>query len=123
MLEAESSLWRSKGYFFISAHTIQEAISHFRAGDFDLVLLDDSISLENRERLAFLIRTTGAQTPVVCMGDQPRECESFADATFGNEFRNLFEGIRELLKQKHQLRTVRGDAFSWYLNGGFEQTA
>ena len=35
-LEAESTLWRSKGYFFIAAQTIQEAIAHFHAGDFDI---------------------------------------------------------------------------------------
>lgn len=122
MLEAESILWRSKGLFFLPAQTIQEAISRFHAGDFDIVLLDDSISLENRERLAFLIRASGSQTPVVCMGDRPSECESFADATFGNDFRELFEGIRELLKHEQQMRAARADAFSSYLSGEFLQT-
>ncbi len=121
-LEAESTLWRSKGYFFIAAQTIQEAIAHFHAGDFDIVLLDDSISLEKRERLAFLIRASGSQTPVVCMGDRPSECESFADATFGNDFRELFDGIREMLKFKHQSRASRSDAFISYLSGDFLQT-
>jgi len=123
MLEAESTLWRSKGYFFISTQTIQEAISQFHAGDFDIVLLDDSISLEKRERLACQIRASGSQTPIVCMGDRPSECESFADATFGNDFRELFECIRELLKHQHQLRAARADAFSLYLSGEFLQTA
>jgi DNA-binding response OmpR family regulator len=121
MLEAESTLWRSKGYFFIAAQTIQEAISHFHAGDFDIVLLDDSISLENRERLAFLIRASGSKTPVVCMGDRPSECDSFADVSLGNDFRELFEGIRELLKYKYQAPANQTDAFSWYLSGEFEQ--
>ena len=122
MLEAESTLWRSKGFFFISAHTIQEAIAHLHAGDFDIVLLDDSISLEKRERLAFLIRSSGSQTPVVCMGDRPGECASFADASFGNDFRELFDGIREMLKFKHQSRASRSDAFISYLSGDFLQT-
>jgi DNA-binding response OmpR family regulator len=123
VLESESTLWSSKGYFFIAAQTIQEAISQFHAGDFDIVLLDDSISLENRERLAFLIRASGCQTHVVCMGDRPSECESFADATFGNDFRELFQGIRELLKHEHQSRASREDVFSAYLSGEFLQTA
>jgi DNA-binding response OmpR family regulator len=123
MLEAESTLWRSKGYFFIAAQTIQEAIAHVHAGDFDIALLDDSISLEKRERLAFLIRASGSQTHVVCMGDRPSECESFADATFGNDFRELFDGIRELLKHKHEVRASREDVFNSYLSGEFLQTA
>jgi DNA-binding response OmpR family regulator len=123
MLEAESALWRSKGYFFLSAQTIQEAITHLHAGDFDIVLLDDSISLDKRERLVFLIRASGAQTPIVCMGDRPSECESFADATFGNDFRELFDGIRELLKQQHQLSASQPDVFNWYLSGEYQQIA
>ena len=123
MLEAESTLWRTKGYFFLSAQTIQEAIAHLHAGDFDIVLLDESISLENRERLAFLVRASGSQTPVVCMGDRPSDCASFADASFGNDFRELFEGIREMLKHEQQQYASRMDAFSMYLNGEFPQTA
>lgn len=123
LLDAESALWRSNGLFFISVQTVQEAISQFHAGDFDIVLLDDSIPLENRERLAFLIRASGSQTPVVCMGDRPSECESFADATFGNDFRELFDGMRELLKHQRQLRADGADAFSAYLSGEFLQTA
>ena len=123
MLEAESALWRSKGYFFISAQTVKEAITHFHAGDFDIVLLGDSISFENRERLTFLIRALGSQTPVVCIGDQPSECESFADATFGKGFSELFAGIGKLLAHRHQLRAARADAFSAYLSGEFPQTA
>jgi len=56
------------------------------------------------------------------MGDRPSECESFADATFVNDFRELFEGIRELLKHEQQMRAARADAFSSYLSGEFLQT-
>ena len=69
MLEAESILWRSKGLFFLPAQTIQEAISRFHAGDFDIVLLDDSISLENRERL--LVPAKSKATVRVSLGAYP----------------------------------------------------
>ena len=123
MPEAESTLWRSKAYFFIAAQTIQEAIAHVHAGDFDIALLDDSISLEKRERLAFLIRASGSQTHVVCMGDRPSECESFADATFGKDFNELFAGIHKLMAHQHELRASRADVFSSYISGEYLQTA
>jgi DNA-binding response OmpR family regulator len=123
MLEGEVKLWSSKGYFFIAAQTIQEAISQYHAGDFDIVLLDDSIALEDRERLAFLVRASGSRTPVVCMGDRPSECESFADASYGNDFRELLEGIKEILKHKRQSPPASTNIFSAYLSGEFPQTA
>jgi len=54
----EASVWKSAGYFFIPAASIKEAIKHFKAGDFDLVLLGNSIPEESRERLTYLIRAT-----------------------------------------------------------------
>jgi DNA-binding response OmpR family regulator len=123
ILEAHSVLWASKGIFFLSAHTIQEAIVHLHSGDFDVVLMDDSISLDNRERLAFLVRASGSQTPIVCMGDRPSECAPFADASFGNDFRELLDGIRELLRHKHHARSTRLDVFSACLSGEFSHMA
>jgi len=48
LLATRSISWRSAGYFVVSAGTIREAIEQFKAGDFDLVLLGDSISRENK---------------------------------------------------------------------------
>jgi hypothetical protein len=47
--------------------SIGEAIESFRCGDFDLILMGDSVPVESRERLTFLIRATGSATPVVCL--------------------------------------------------------
>jgi len=66
---AQNAVWKSAGYIVISVGTIKEAIDHFKAGDFDLVLLGNSISLENKERLTFLIRSSGSRTPVVCIAN------------------------------------------------------
>jgi len=39
-------VWGSAGYVFLAANSVQEAISHFKAGDFDLVLLGQSVPAE-----------------------------------------------------------------------------
>lgn len=52
-LTAQSPALSSAGYVVISAVSCREAIGHFRAGDFDLVMLGHSISMEDKERLTF----------------------------------------------------------------------
>jgi hypothetical protein len=73
--------------------SIRDAIEHFKAGDFDLVLLGRLLSAESRERLTFLIRKLGARTPVVCVGNASGDCNPFADATFAGEPATLLDGI------------------------------
>ena len=107
LLENQRTAWKSAGYFVISAESVKEAISHFKAGDFDLVLLGHSIPVETRERLTFLIRSTGSRTPVVCIGDSCSDCNSFADATFENDPNQLLTGIGELLATKARMRATQ----------------
>ena|SRR5208337_3521247 len=102
----QDSVWRSAGYFFIPAGSIKEAINHFEAGDFDLVLLGRSISTEARERLTFLIRATGSRVPVASIAGSPGQRDSFADATFEQETSELLTGMGQLLESKARMRAV-----------------
>jgi DNA-binding response OmpR family regulator len=97
---AQSAAWKSLGYIVISATSIRKAIDHFRAGDFDLVLLGNSISLESKERLTFLIRSSGSHTPVICIGDTSGDHDFFADATLNSDSSEFLKGIDELLVKK-----------------------
>jgi DNA-binding NtrC family response regulator len=106
---AQNAAWKSAGYIVISVGTIKEAIDHFRAGDFDLVLLGNSISLENKERLTFLIRSSGSRTPVVCVANLAEDCGCFADATLRNDSDELLSGIQELLAKSSRMRAVKQD--------------
>ena len=99
LLATQSTEWKSAGYIVQSASSIREAISHFMAGDFDLVLLGNSISAENRERLTFLIRASGAQTPVVLMESRSANFDSLADATLKNDSSEILTGLGELLRR------------------------
>ena len=105
-LTAQNPVWKSAGYVITPAASISEAIAHFRAGDFDLVLLGLSISIEHRERLTFLIRATGSETPVVCIAQAAGDCDSFADATLVNESSVLLSGMGQLLADKARKRAA-----------------
>jgi hypothetical protein len=100
----QGTVWRSAGYIFQTANSIKEAINHFKAGDFDLVLMGDSIPVDARERLTFLIRATGSRVPVVSIADSSGLRDSFADATFDRDSNEILIGIGELLKDKAKVR-------------------
>ncbi|MGA3045718.1 MAG: hypothetical protein ABSD67_03805 [Terracidiphilus sp.] len=111
-LTAQSSVLRSAGYVIVSAKTIQDAIDHFKAGDFDLVLLDNSISVENREKLTFLIRASGSRTPVASIVHSSADYHSFADATLGNESLAILTGMGELLAKRSGMSVVKASTRS-----------
>jgi DNA-binding NtrC family response regulator len=100
LLTNQGTDWRSAGYIVTSAGSIKEAIAHFKDGDFDLILLGCSIPTESRERLTFLIRSSGSRIPVVCVADSCTDSDSFADATVRNEPIKLLEDIGEIMAKR-----------------------
>ena len=110
----QASVWQSPGYSVTFAGSIREAISLFRDGDFDMVLLGSSIPADSRERLAFLIRASGSRIPVVCVADPSGDADTFADATIRDEPIKMLEGIGEVMAKRAKGpsagRTVSGIA-------------
>jgi CheY-like chemotaxis protein len=100
-----STDWESAGYVVTSAASIREAIVHFRDGDFDLVLLGTGIPPDSRERLTFLIRSSGSRTPVIYITNSFTETDSFADATIRNEPINLLRVIEEIMCNRSNKRS------------------
>jgi CheY-like chemotaxis protein len=76
-LKTKRSEWKSAGYIVAFAESIKKAIDHFTSGDFDLVLLDNSISDESGRKLTSLIRASGSRIPVVCIEDSSCDCDAF----------------------------------------------
>jgi DNA-binding response OmpR family regulator len=103
LLAAHTRDWRSAGYFVVSAYSVGEAINLFNDGDFDLVVLGDSISVENRQRLTSLIRASGSQTPVACIGNPSSKPDSFADAKLKSDSSTLVTGLRELIAKESKM--------------------
>jgi DNA-binding NarL/FixJ family response regulator len=100
---AQSSPWKSAGFVVVSAYSVAEAFDRFQAGDFDLVLLGHSISIESRKRLTSLIRASGSRTPVVCIAKSSTDSYSFADATLKNDSSQILTGIGELLAKRARI--------------------
>ncbi len=101
-LGIRNSLLQSAGYIVVSAFSLKEAANQFLNGDFDLVLLDNSLPTKDRDRITSLIRISGSRTPVVSIASEatgPETCrdDSFVDATFDEHPDNLLRGIRSVL--------------------------
>jgi CheY-like chemotaxis protein len=96
-LTSQGSDLRSAGYVVISASSIRDAIEQFKVGDFDLVVLDYSISAEHKERLISLIRASGSRTPVVCIPNSSDDCDSLADGTLQCDASALLTGMEDIL--------------------------
>jgi len=114
MLATHSVAWRPAGFVVLSAFTVRNAFNDFTAGDFDLVLLGQSMSVESKERLTAFIRSSGSHTPVVSIANPSAACDSFANATIRNDSKALLQGMDELLAEESRLRSrqliLSGDA-------------
>ena len=106
LLAAHTRVWRSAGYIVVSAGSTREAIDHFNPADFDLVVLDHSISIEDKERLTSLIRASGSQTTVASIGKSSAGSVSFEDAPLKNDSRSLVTGLKELLAEESKMRVA-----------------
>jgi DNA-binding response OmpR family regulator len=102
----QNAVWRSAGYVVTPAGSIGEAIDRFKNGDFDLVLLGQSIPAADREKLTFLIRTSGSHVPVICIGNACGDCDSYADATLKNDLGELPVALGEVLARKSRTRAA-----------------
>jgi hypothetical protein len=102
LLRDLSGVWQSEGYIVTSTASIRDAITHYHAGDFDLVLLGHSIPAEERERLTFLIRASGSLVPIVSIENYPTDCNKFADATHMKVSSELFAAMGALIAKRMQ---------------------
>lgn len=103
-LEMHHSVWKSSGFFLIAASTVQDAIHHFKSGDFDLVLLGASLPFDKKERLSYLIRASGSKVPVVSIGDPSSDPDSYADATLRSDPGTLLTGILAIVAERARTR-------------------
>ena len=97
LLGTRNVVLQSVGYIVVSALSIKEAVNNFRNGDFDLVLLDNSLPKKDKDRLTCLIRASGSRTPVVTIASERGDEDSFADATVESDPSKLLTGIRDTL--------------------------
>ena len=97
LLVTRNLVLQSAGYAVVPAFSIKEAIDCFQEGDFDLVLLCQSIPTKGKDCLTSLIRASGSRVPVVSVSGIACQRDAFTDATVGSEPGALLWGIREVL--------------------------
>lgn len=97
LLKTRNLVLHSAGYTVASACSIQEAIHRFQAGDFDLVLLCQSLPAKERDGLTWWMRASRPGIPVVTVAGNLRSGDVVAAVTVGSEPGALLRGIRELL--------------------------
>lgn len=102
--DSRCSILSSAGYLVDQAISIDKAIGGFQAGDFDIVLLCHSIAIQDRDRLACLIRASGSIVPVVYVTAAAgqvagRASDTLADASVESAPDRLLSGIRQALRK------------------------
>ena len=107
LLGTRNSLLLSAGYIVVSAFSLKEAVDRFLTGDFDLVLLDNSLPTKDREGLTCLIRASGSRIPVASIAPECGHDESFADAKLESDSNKLLIGMRGLLIKAVKLPAAR----------------
>ena len=100
LLETRSQVLQAAGYTVVSELSLKKAVARYLEGDFDLVLLCHSIPAKNRELLTKLLREHTSCTPIVSVSSSLSALDSFADATIGNDPKELLVGLRELLVER-----------------------
>ena len=103
LLRDLSSAWISERFIVTSAASIKDAIPRFHGGDFDLVLVGQSISAEDRERLTCLIRSSGSHVPVVSIANSLKDCDEFADAGLMEDSSDLVAARGALISKRARL--------------------
>jgi CheY-like chemotaxis protein len=97
VLGARSPLLQSEGYIVMSALSVKEAVDIFLTGSFDIVLLDNSLPIKDRDRLTCLIRASGSRIPVVSVAPEYSHADYFADAMLESDPNKLLMGVRRVL--------------------------
>lgn len=96
-LASRNLILQAAGCTVLSALSIREGVRRFVDGDFDLVLLDNSLCIQDQNRLACLIRASGSRTPIVCIATEEAKANTFADETLDGEPNQLLQTIKGVL--------------------------
>lgn len=97
LLERRNRALKSAGYIVVEAYSINEAVSRFQDGDFDLVLLCQSIPAREKDRLTSWIRASGSHISILSITEDRCEQDEFANARVESDADLLLLDIRRAL--------------------------
>jgi DNA-binding NtrC family response regulator len=96
-LHAQRQALKAAGYFVCSSQSPNAAIDEFREGDFDMVLIGQSVEAERKERLIAMIRDTGSRVPIICVAEPASYFDTMAAAIAAIEPRYEMRSLGDLL--------------------------
>src|SRR5579863_1889919 len=105
-LNTRETVLRSEGYIVVSAASIKGAFRQFHEGDFDLMILGETIPIKDRERLTCLIRTSGSRIPIASISSTPWDKSVFPDASLLENPAEIVAGIRRLLAKRFEVAAL-----------------
>lgn len=97
LLITRNLVLQSAGYTVVAAFSPREAVDRLREGDFDLVLLCQSIPTKDKDHLVLWLRAFGSRIPVISISGFLYQRDAFADATVVSDPNVLLMAIREVL--------------------------
>lgn len=107
ILESHLSAWQSAGYVVTLVQSARDAYARFKDGSYDIVILGESIPVESRQRLKFLIRSLGSRVPIASISNSASDCESLSDATVKVELTKIVSEMGELLASPARTPALR----------------
>jgi CheY-like chemotaxis protein len=106
-LDTRDLILKSAGYIVVSVMSINEAVHLFQDGDFDLVILCQSLPIRDSERLTRFIRASGSRVPIVSVsGTALADRNAIVDATLDKDPAAFLEGLGDLLSRHAQMQPV-----------------
>ena len=93
LLFTRARVLEEAGYIVTATSTSTETIETFFSGDFDIVILCHSIPLQERERVAQLVRMHSPSTPVIALADMASRSYDFGDLTVESDANKLLESV------------------------------
>ena len=93
LLFTRNRVLEEAGYILTATTTAADTVEKFFSGDFDLVILCHSIPLEERERIAQLVRMHSPSTPVIVLADLPTRRYNFGDLTVDSDADSLLHSV------------------------------
>ncbi len=106
ILYSREAILRAEGYIVVSSTSIKEAFHLFQDGDFDLMIVDETVAAKDRERLTCLIRASGSRIPIASISSISRGGDVFPEATIPSHSADLVAEIRHLLAKRFEIASL-----------------
>lgn len=102
-----SEALQSFGYHTVTASTASEVIHKLFNGDFDVVILCNSLPDAERRKLAGIVKSYSPSTPVIIVADIPGAQYDYGTQTASGAPADLVDAIEKAFSTKNNYRSAK----------------